>query len=67
MSQTSKDTQCVVATIEQAAEPEQTDVSSIVQQAVQSEEPRRGERARTLTEKGKEYQKEKNKRATTSL
>ncbi len=58
MSQ-SKESQCVVAGIEQAAEPEQTDESGIVQKAVQSEEPRRGERAHTLTEKGMEYQEEK--------
>lgn len=43
------------------AEPEQIDELDDIQQAVQSEEPRRSERARTLTEKGKEFQKEKTK------
>lgn len=42
------------------AEPEQKDELDSAQQ-VQSEEPRRSERARTLTEKGKEFQKEKTK------
>lgn len=61
MSQTSEETQGVTAAIAQSAEPEQTEESSEVQQAVQSAEPRRGERARTLTEKGKEFLKEKTK------
>ena len=42
------------------AEPEQIDELDSAQQ-VQSEEPRRSERARTLTEKGKEFQKENTK------
>lgn len=58
MSQTDKESQYAVPAIEL----EQTDESSIVQQAVQSEEPeepRRSERVRKLTEKGKEFQKDK--------
>ena len=58
MSQASKDKHYEVNAIEQIPEPEQADESGI---AVQSEEPRRSERARTLTEKGKEFQKEKTK------
>ena len=42
-------------------EPEQIVESDGEQQTVQFEEPRRSERARTLTEKGKEFQKEKTK------
>ncbi|CAK6970622.1 calponin homology domain-containing protein DDB_G0272472-like [Scomber scombrus] len=42
-------------------EPVQTDEFAGEQPAVESEEPRRSERARTLTEKGKEFQKEKTK------
>lgn len=57
MSQTSK--KSIAAAIEHEAESELTDESNIVQQEVQTEAPRRGKRARTLTEKGKELQKEK--------
>lgn len=57
MSQTSK--KSIAAAIEHEAEPELTDESNIVQQEVQTEAPRRSKRARTLTEKGKELQKEK--------
>lgn len=60
MSQTSEETGYVAASTEQAAEPEQTDESGVVQPAVQSKEPRRVERARRLTEKGREFQQEKN-------
>ena len=61
MSQTSKESRYEGALVEQVVETEQTDESSILQEAVQSEELRRSERARTLTEKGKEFQKEKTK------
>ncbi|XP_067369271.1 uncharacterized protein [Channa argus] len=54
MSHTSKEAQSVLAGIEQ-----EVDVSSFPQPTSPSEEPRRSERARTLTEKGKEFQKEK--------
>ncbi|KAL7381184.1 hypothetical protein ABVT39_001693 [Epinephelus coioides] len=64
MSQTSEQTQCIAAATEQTAEPEQTYESSTAQEEVQSGEPckvgpRRSERSQTLTEKGKELQKEK--------
>lgn len=55
MSQTSKERQYEGALVEQVVETEQTDESSVVQEAIQSKEPRRSERARTLTEKGKEF------------
>lgn len=67
MSHTSKETQRVVAAIEPATEPAQTDESSIVLQPVRSEEPRGGERAYIVTARGKEFQKEKNGRFSTSL
>ncbi len=43
----------------QTSEREQVSGTSIVQQAVQPARPRRSERDRTLTEKGREFQKEK--------
>lgn len=44
----------------QTSEKEQVSEKSIIlQQAIQPAEPRRSERDRTLTEKGKEFQKEK--------
>ncbi|XP_045069949.1 uncharacterized protein LOC123484001 [Coregonus clupeaformis] len=61
MSHRSKESQCKGSLVEPVEETEQTDESSVVQEAVQSEEPRRSGRARTLTEKGKEFQKEKTK------
>ena len=47
MSETSEQTQ--------VEEVKQTEESNIVRQAVQPEEPRQSERARTLTEKGREF------------
>lgn len=47
-----------VAVTERVADPELTD-ESVVQQAGRFEEPRRGERARVLTERGREFQNEK--------
>ncbi|XP_056292769.1 uncharacterized protein LOC130207974 [Pseudoliparis swirei] len=61
MSQMSEESQYKGSLVEQVAEAEQRDDSSVVQQAEQFEEPRRSDRARTLTEKGKELQKEKTK------
>ena len=51
MSETSEQTQ--------VEEVKQTEESNIVRQAVQPEEPRQSERARTLTEKGREFHQEK--------
>ena len=57
MSQTSKENHYEVNATEQVSEPEQTDEPGEAQQEVQSEEPCGNERARTLKEKGKEFQK----------
>ncbi|XP_040928809.1 uncharacterized protein LOC114866078 isoform X2 [Betta splendens] len=54
MSQASKDTESALAGLEQ-----EVDQSDVPQPTTLSKEPRRSERARTLTEKGKELQKEK--------
>ncbi|KAL3970370.1 KRAB domain-containing zinc finger protein [Sarotherodon galilaeus] len=54
MSHTSKETQGAAAALEEETELEQTDESNIGQNIAPPEEPRRSERARTLTEKGKE-------------
>ena len=56
MSQISKENHYEVNALEQVSEPEQADECGV---AVQSEEPCRSERAHTLTERGKEFQKEK--------
>ena len=53
MSETSEKTLVEVAD-QQVLEIKQTEESNIVQQAVQPEEPRRSERARTLTQKGRD-------------
>ncbi|KAL4004275.1 signal-regulatory protein delta [Sarotherodon galilaeus] len=58
MSHTSKEAQGAAAALEEETELEQTDESNIGQNIAPPEEPRRSERARTLTEKGKEFQKE---------
>lgn len=58
MSETNEETLGVITVIGQVAETKQIN-ESVVQQAVQSEEPHRSERTRTLTERGREFQKEK--------
>ncbi|XP_062421503.1 uncharacterized protein LOC134132867 [Pungitius pungitius] len=59
MSQISKDSHYEGALIEQ--ETRKIDESCVLQKEVQPEELRKGERARTLTEKGREFQREKTK------
>lgn len=59
MSHTSKEAQGAAAALEEETELEQTDELSIVQRVTQPKEPRRSERARILTEKGKSFRKRK--------